>query len=661
MRPTGGSGQRVGSRLFLRYALASLVPVLALGLALVRSDQRAGLERGLAQGRAQASVIEQMAIAPALGGHDLSRGVDSDELERLQRATDLAIFSGSVSRLRLRSFTGRVVFSDDGLMTSSLPSSATAFRAAVAGRSDVAIVDDDMAPGRLIRVLQPVVPSATGQAVGVLELYLPYGPIAATVERQLQTIYRQLAAGLGALYLVLGGISWSTTGRLRRHAAERERQALHDALTGLPNREGFRLHAQDCTERGDCGAVAVVDLDRFKEVNDTLGHQAGDRLLQVVALRLRGALRPQDTVARLGGDEFGIILPGVGTEAEAVEVLTRARQALSADLALDGVVMSVEASFGIAIFPDHGRGLDDLLQHADVAMYQGKRGTAGVVVYRPGRPRTNATQSLVVQSELRRALERDELVLHYQPILDLTTGRATALEGLLRWDHPERGRLAPADFLPVAEHSGLIEPLTAWVLDRALADHAAWSRLGLPWAVAVNVSARNLESENLVVDVLRRLAAHATPADQLLLEVTETAIASELDVAVAVLRQLAEAGVRVVLDDFGAGYSSLSNLRHIPVSEIKVDRAFVRGLTDNPQDRAIVRGVLELAHGLGCTVTAEGVEDDRTANALRAAGCDRAQGYHFARPAPWPELVDRFAPVPHRLTPFPSQSSRKAH
>jgi diguanylate cyclase (GGDEF)-like protein len=651
----------VGSRLFLWYALASLVPVLALGLALVRTDQQAGLQRGLAQGRAQASVIEQMAISPALAGHDLSRGLDTDERERLQSATDLAIFSGSVSRIRLRTFAGRVVFSDDGLMTSSLPSSAPAFRAAAAGVSDVSIVADDTEPGRLIRVLQPIVPSATGQAVGVLELYLPYAPIAATVERQLQTIYRQLGAGLGALYLVLALISWSTTRRLRRHAAERERQALHDPLTGLPNREGFRLHAQDCADRGDCGAVAIVDLDRFKEVNDTLGHQAGDRLLQVVAARLQHALRPQDTVARLGGDEFGVILPGLSTEAEAVELLTAAREALSADLALNGVVMSVEASFGVAVFPDHGRDLEDLLQHADIAMYQGKRGTAGVVVYRPGSARANASQSLVVQSELRRALERDELVLHYQPIVDLTTGRTTALEGLLRWDHPERGRLAPAEFLPVAEQSGLIEPLTAWVLDRALADHAAWSRLGLPWAVAVNVSARNLGSADLVGDILRRLAVHSTRADQLLIEVTETAIATELDVAVSLLRELAQAGVQVVLDDFGAGYSSLSNLRNIPVSEIKVDRAFVQGLTGNPQDRAIVRGVLELAHGLGCAVTAEGVEDDRTADALRAAGCDRAQGYHFARPAPWLELVDRFAPVPHGLTPFPSQSFRKAH
>jgi diguanylate cyclase (GGDEF)-like protein len=652
----------VGSRLFLRYALASLVPVLALGLALVSSDRQAGLQRGLAQGRAQASVIEQMAISPALGGHDLDRGLDDDELQRLQSATDLAIFSGSVSRLRLRSFTGQVVFSDDGLLTSPLPSSSPAFRAAAAGRSDVAVLRDDSAPGRLIRVLQPVVPSASGQAVGVLELYLPYAPIAATVERQLRTIYRQLAAGLGALYLVLGVISWSTTRRLRLHAADREHQAMHDALTGLPNREAFRLRAQECAARGECGAVAIVDLDRFKEVNDTLGHQAGDRLLQVVAQRLRLALRPQDTVARLGGDEFGVLLPGLRTEAEAVALLTAARRSLAEDLALDGVVLSVEASFGIAVFPDHGRSLEDLLQHADVAMYQGKRGTAGVVVYRPGSASANDTQRLVVQSELRRALERDELVLHYQPIVDLSTGRTTALEALLRWDHPQRGRLAPAAFVPVAEHSGLIEPLTAWVLDRALADHAAWTGRGAPWAVAVNVSARNLESCDLATDVVRRLAAHSTPPDQLLLEVTETAIASDREVAVAVLRRLAEHGVRVVLDDFGAGYSSLSNLRQIPVSEIKIDRAFVQGLTGSPQDRAIVRAVLELAHGLGCSATAEGVEDAATADALRAAGCDHGQGYLFARPVPWPELLDRLAPAaPHALVPVPTQPLRKAH
>jgi len=642
---TANGGQRVGSRLFLRYALASLVPVLALGLTLVRSDQQAGLERGLGQGRAQAAVIEQMAISPALGGHDLAGGLDAGERDRLRQATDLAIFSGSVSRLRLRSFAGQVVFSDDGLMTSPLASTSTAFRTAAAGRADVTVMDDDDSAASVIRVLQPVVPSASGRAVGVLEVYLPYAPIAATVERQLQHTYRQLAGGLGLLYLVLGVISWSTTRRLRRHAAEREHQAMHDALTALPNREWFRLQAEAAADSGERGAVVLVDLDRFKEVNDTLGHPAGDRLLQIVAERLRRSLRPHDTVARLGGDEFGLVLRDLCTEEQAVELLSRVREAVSADITLDGVAVSVEASFGIAVYPDHGRDIDDLLQHADVAMYQGKRGTAGVVVYRPG-PRTHTTQWLVVQSELRRALERDELVLHYQPILDLATGRVTALEALLRWDHPQRGRLAPDAFLPAAEQSGLIEPLTAWVLDRALADRAAWTALGAPWPVAVNISARNLESADLARDVLRRLAASSTAAGDLLLEVTETAIATDTDVAVAALNGLAAAGTRVVIDDFGAGYSSLSHLRGLAVDEIKIDRAFVLGLTRNPQDRAIVRAVLELAHGLGCTATAEGVEDAETADWLRAAGCDHAQGYHFSRPVPWPELITRFAMPP---------------
>jgi diguanylate cyclase (GGDEF)-like protein len=631
----------LGSRLFLRYALASLVPVLALGLTLVRSDQQAGVERGLGQGRAQAAVIEQMAISPALSGHDLSRGLDTDEVDRLQRATDLAIFSGSVARLRLRTFAGQVVFSDDGLMTSPLASTSTAFVHASAGHADVAVMDDDAASRPVIRVLQPVIPSASGRAVGVLELYLPYGPIKATVERQLQHTYRQLAGGLGLLYLVLALISWQTTRRLRRHAAEREHQAMHDALTGLPNREWFRLTAEETAARGERGVVALVDLDRFKEVNDTLGHPAGDRLLQVVADRLRGSLRPQDTVARLGGDEFGVVLPDVASEERAVELLTRVRQAVSADISLDGVSVSVEASFGIAVYPDHGQDVESLLQHADVAMYQGKRGTAGVVVYRPG-ARSQSTQWLVVQSELRRALERDELVLHYQPILELGTGRVTALEALLRWDHPERGRLSPDAFLPAAEQSGLIEPLTAWVLDRALADHVAWTSLGADWAVAVNMSARNLESTELTAEVQRRLAAASTAPSELLLEITETAIASDTEAAITAVNGLAAAGVRMVIDDFGAGYSSLSHLRGLAVREIKIDRAFVLGLTRNPHDQAIVRAVLELAHGLGCTATAEGVEDADTAQWLRAAGCDHAQGYFFARPAPWPDVLDRF-------------------
>ena len=365
MQEPSESVRHVGSRLFAAYAAASLIPVVLLGAVLVRGAQREALESGLEQGRAQAAVIEEMAIAPALTGADLDQQLTAAERQRLQNATDLAIFNGSVKRLRLRGFRGRVVFSDNGSTAGALPTSHHAFRAAVVGRTDVAIVQDpDSASGQVIRVLQPVVAKATGQATGVLELYLPYATIAKHVQAQMRRTFWRLAAGLTALYTVLAFIAWSTTRRLRRHATQHQHEALHDALTGLPNRKWFRERAEDAVERGQRGAIVLVDLDRFKDVNDTLGHHAGDELLRVVAQRLSASLRTDDTVARLGGDEFGMILPGILDAAHALELLARVREELAAPIVLDEIPLSIEASFGVALYPAHGNTVEVLLQHA---------------------------------------------------------------------------------------------------------------------------------------------------------------------------------------------------------------------------------------------------------------------------------------------------------
>ncbi|HEV8166566.1 MAG TPA: GGDEF domain-containing protein, partial [Actinomycetota bacterium] len=283
-------------------------------------------------------------------------------------------------RLRLRSFTGRVVFSDNGSTARALPTSHPTFRAAAFGRTHVAIVQDpDGGPNQVIRVLQPVVAKATGQSTGVLELYLPYGAIAQHAQAQLRRTYWRLAGGLTALYAVLALIAWSTTRRLRRHATQHEYEALHDALTGLPNRKWFRERAEQVVESGRPAAIALVDLDRFKDVNDTLGHHAGDELLRIVAQRLPARLRTDDTVARLGGDEFGLILPGVSDAAQVRELLEQVREELAAPIELEEVPLTIEASMGVALFPAHGNTVEVLLQHADAAMYQGKRGVSAVV------------------------------------------------------------------------------------------------------------------------------------------------------------------------------------------------------------------------------------------------------------------------------------------
>jgi diguanylate cyclase len=643
---TSSRRRRTGSRLFVVYAAASLVPVAVLGAVLVRGYHDQALERGRDQGRAQAAVIDEMAIGPALTGADLSTGLNDNELERLRSATDLAIFHGSVARLRLRSFTGAVAFSDDGSVLGAVSPSDPAFVTAAAGGTDVQIVDDArQTPGTTIRVLQPVVAAASGQAIGVLEVYLPYDPIAAKVQAETRRAIWHMGWSLLGLYGVLGLISWWTTRALRRHAAAHEHQALHDPLTGLANRELFRRTAADALQagwRGEGGALVLVDLDHFKEVNDTLGHHAGDELLKVVAQRLRESLRTDDTVARLGGDEFGIVLPRATDREGTVALLGRVRRDLAEEITIDGVKLSVEASFGVCFYPEDAGSPEELLKHADTAMYQGKHGTTGVVVYEPASEQ-HPTHSLVVQQELRHALERDELVLHYQPKLDLSTGAVHGVEALVRWQHPERGLLQPGQFLPVAERSELIEPLTVWVLRRALDDHARWTALGVDWTVAVNVSARNLGSLDFARTVAALLEESGTPPERLHLEVTETALAFDPETAAQVVSELARQGIQISVDDFGIGYTSLSQLRTLTVAEVKIDRTFVAGLSGSEQDRAIVGSVIALGHSLGCTVTAEGVETEEIARWLQDAGCDRAQGYLWMRPAPWADVAAAFS------------------
>ncbi len=640
-----GRRRRTGSRLFAVYAAASLVPVTVLGAVLVAGYRDQALQRGRDQGRAQAAVIEEMAIAPALSGADLSRGLTEVERERLRSATDLAIFSGSVSRLRLRSFTGSVAFSDDGTVLGAVPSSDPAFQAAANGRTSVRIVDDpDQAAGRTIRVLQPVVAASSGQATGVLEVYLPYDTIARTVAVDTRRTVWRMGYSLLGLYAVLALISWWTTRALRRHADQHEHQALHDGLTGLPNRELFRRTAEEELargRRGEGGALVLVDLDHFKEVNDTLGHHAGDELLRVVAQRLTGSLRTDDTVARLGGDEFGLVLPRQTDRAATTALLSRVRAELAEEIVLGDVALRIEASFGVTFYPDDADDVEGLLQHADAAMYQGKHGPTGVVVYEAGNQQ-HGTHSLVVQQELRRALDRDQLVLHYQPKLELGSGEVHGVEALVRWDHPERGMLPPSEFLPVAERSELIEPLTEWVLRRALKDQADWRAQGIGWTVAVNVSARNLGSLDFAETVAALLAETGAAPDGLHLEVTETALAFDGETAARVVEALAAQGISISVDDFGIGYTSLSQLRSLAVHEVKIDRTFVAGLSGSEQDRAIVGSVIGLGHSLGFVVTAEGVETEDVARWLVDAGCDSAQGYLWMRPAPWTEVARTF-------------------
>jgi diguanylate cyclase len=633
-----------GSKLFALYVLASLIPISVIGVVAVRGDTSSGYEFGRDWGRAQSAVIEEMAIAPALRGADLSLGLNKAERERLQSATDLAIFNGTVSHLRLRSFAGTVEFSDDGSVAGSVPAGDPAFRAAAAGSTDVRLTASTPGTPGVVRVLQPVIAVTNGQATGVLEVYLPYDAIANKVQAETHAEIQRLAVSLVGLFALLAFISWWTTRALRQNAAAHEYESLHDSLTGLPNRELFRRTAEEALERGrdgGQGALVLIDLDHFKEVNDTFGHHAGDELLQVVGRRLRGSLRTDDLVARLGGDEFAMVLPRGGGRHETLALLDRIRAELNEEVVLDGVPLRVEASFGVCFYPESAETVEGLLQHADAAMYRGKQGTGGIVIYEESTPH-HATHALAIQRELQVGLDRDELVLHYQPKLKLSSGRVTCVEALVRWQHPERGLLLPSEFLSVAENCKLIHPLTRWVLRRALADYTAWTAAGHDWEVSVNVSAQNLTSPEFAGSVGQILKEAGVPPGRLHLEVSETALAFDVELARGVIGPLIDQGVSIALDHFGMDRTDLAQFLTAHVSEIKIDRTFLTDLPGNEQDRAMVRSVIGLGHTLGCQVTAQGVESQDVADALEAAGCDDAQGYLWLHPGPWTETARAF-------------------
>lgn len=419
-------------------------------------------------------------------------------------------------------------------------------------------------------------------------------------------------------------------------ARARAEEQLKDPLTGLPNRQWLLERtwtALDEAERlGTRSALLLIDLDRFRAVNDTLGHLAGDRLLLQISERLRRALPGAAEAARLGGDEFAVLLPTTDSTTSAQRVARHLVAELSSPLDLDGLTLVLEASAGLAVFPDHALDAEGLLRRADVAMYQAKRDRTGVEVYESKRD-SNTPDRLGLLGDLRRALDMGEVELHYQPKVRFD-GQVAGLEALVRWVHPERGRVPPDEFISIAETSGLMPHLTEYVLETALAQVARWRAQGLKVPVAVNVSPRDVHTPGFAGAVAARLARHGVPAGALQLEITEHVLLEDPQRAADTMAGLTGHGVKMSLDDFGTGYSSLVHLRRLPVSELKIDRSFVARLAVDAQDAEIVRCTVDLAHSLGLLVVAEGVEDDETWERLRDLGCDAVQGWLVAAAMP---------------------------
>ena len=410
-------------------------------------------------------------------------------------------------------------------------------------------------------------------------------------------------------------------------------EATHDELTGLANRSAFLAELGAEVRDGRPAAVCILDLDEFKDINDALGHSSGDELLRAVGHRLGAAAPPDATVARLGGDEFAVLLRDPGAQQEAERTARALVEALLQPVPLEGAVIDIEGSMGVAMHPEHGRDAAALLQHADIAMYAAKARHAGVRLFDSSLD-DGTSRRLALVAELRQALRGRELVVYYQPKVRLADGELVGVEALVRWDHPTRGVVLPDVFIGVAEHTGLISPLTTLVLDASVAQCRTWLDEGKRIPVAVNISVRALLDTTFADDVHDILAQHGVPADLLTLELTETSLMSDRAGSMPTLEQLTSSGIKISVDDFGTGYSSLAQLRRLPVHEVKIDKSFVFGMGTDVNDAAVVASIVQLAHHMGKRVVAEGVEDAISWRKLMDMDCDIAQGYLMSRPLP---------------------------
>ena len=427
----------------------------------------------------------------------------------------------------------------------------------------------------------------------------------------------------------------------RRVEVKLEYQASHDALTGLANRVLLREHVERMIARRQGNreiqfALLIIDLDRFKEINDTLGHCHGDQVLQRLCPRLHACVRRTDTVARLGGDEFSILLNGA-TAQEALLVVEKLESSIAAPILVGEHTLSVGASIGVALYPAHGEDWDTLLQHADIAMYAAKRACCGHAVYSDNQSGDHPDQ-LELTNELRLAIEKNELELHYQPKLDIKTQKVCGVEALIRWHHPRKGPLSASRIIALAEIAGLMKPLGHWVFATAASQTVAWNRMGIDLEVAINLTPRTFNDPEFVERMIERIRQANSHRLRVAVEITESAMISDPKQSRIIIDRLHEVGVKISIDDFGTGYSSLAYLKELPVDEVKIDQSFVQSMTDNSRDSCIVQTIIELGHNLGLRVVGEGVEHRSVLELLRGLGCDVAQGYYLSHPLTHQEL-----------------------
>ncbi|MFN2617401.1 MAG: putative bifunctional diguanylate cyclase/phosphodiesterase [Thermoleophilaceae bacterium] len=614
---------------WLKPGLITLVPVLAVFVLLAHAVGGIVEKRAMAHAELDARVVARLAVGPGASGGST----------RLASGERMGLDRGLRRLAAKRDITGALLWGRGprpryayGAFERREPQRSAAVNAAIAGQSGSEIRPSPH--GELVAVFVPVEPSR-GRPAGALQVDIPHGPIASDVARDSHRLQLFLAAAVAVAYLALIVVMLLASAELRRRGEERDKDALRDPLTGLPNRALFHELLERAIlagrRRQSLTAVMVMDLDRFKEINDTLGHFNGDQLLQRLAGRLRAVLRDADTIARLGGDEFALLMPDMPDREAVRKAVGRVLQAFEEPFVVGGIALQVQGSVGIALFPEHGKRADAILHAADMAMYVAKAAQSGYEFHSP-KEAHNSPDRLALLAELRRGIEDGQLILHYQPKAELSSRRVMGVEALVRWQHPSRGLLPPDEFVSLAEQTGLIRPLTQFVLETALRQCRAWRDDGLELDVAINLSVHNLMDLRFADDLARLIAESKLPPSALQLEITESMIMSEPRRAMSMLSKLKSMGLSLAVDDFGTGYSSLAYLKELPVGVIKIDRSFVIPMLESENDAAIVRSTIDLGRNLGLQVVAEGVESEEAWRTLASYGCDIAQGFHLSRP-----------------------------
>jgi diguanylate cyclase (GGDEF)-like protein len=632
-------------RLSLRFAIYTAVGFSFAAAMIVLFVRSYTMEQAEGSVKRHSRVVARATLAEELRLDDFSRPVHARRRAELDRIFKGRVLSDGIVEAALVGRNGIVTYAADDALIGRPARQADELRRAYGSKALHSRIAERNRPNGSQKVMDVFIPVRfeRGTQAGVFVLSHDWEPILKSARKAYLPIAGVLELVLLALYASFFPVLRRVTRRLRQQLDETEHQALHDSLTGLPNRLLFRDRVEQALLRaqrsGETVAVMLIDLDRFKEVNDTLGHESGDLLLRELGERLSSVLRSSDTFARLGGDEFGVVAPGA-QEAALAQMVERILTAIERPFVLSGLELEVGASIGIALYPRDAGDVATLVRRADIAMYVAKNARSGYAFYEPERDESDATR-LTIVSGLRAGIERDELLLHYQPKFDLATGEVDSVEALVRWDHPTRGLLEPAEFLGTAAETGLMPALTRWVLDSALRECARWSEGGRRLPVAVNVDVRSLLDDSFADEVALALTRAGIEPELLALEITEGTIMTGPDALAGVAIRLRELGVNLALDDFGSGFSSLSYLQRLPISELKIDRSFIAPLAEDRSVKPIVRSIVSLGRSLRLRVVAEGIETAEALSAVRTTKCPLGQGYELAVPLPADELWTR--------------------